>query len=230
VDIEKQNPLLVSVILPVYNRKYILERTLNSLIRQTFKDYELIIVDDGSTDKVEEIIFSYLEKYQNFKYISHSNRGVALSRNAGILISQGTYITFIDSDDEYKTEHLEKMVNFMQSNPYTDFIHSLPDMIGNEEDMWLPDANDPTKLIHPNDCVYSATFFGKKEVFIQMQGFKNVPFEDSDFYKRLVSYGRFKIQRLEEKTYIYYRNIEDSICNNLKKLYLKCSPPSTKIH
>ena len=214
-------PPLVSVILPVYNRKYIIERALNSLINQTFKNYELIIVDDGSTDKVEDIISPYLKKHQNFKYIRHSNRGTGLSRNAGILISHGTYITFIDSDDEYKVEHLEKMVTFMQSNPAIDFIHSLPDVIGKEEDMWLPDANDPSKLIHVNDCVYPGTFFGKREVFIQMGGFKDVSFEDSDFYNRLNSSGKFTIQKLKEKTYVYYRDVEDSGCNNVKKLYHK---------
>ncbi len=222
MQIEKKNPPLVSVTLPVYNRKYILERTFNSLIRQTFQDYELIIVDDGSTDKIEEIIIPYLKKHQNFKYVRHSNRDVALSRNTGILVSQGTYITFIDSDDEYKVEHLEKMVNFMQNNPDIDFVHSLPEIVGGKKDMWLPDANDITKLIHANDCVYSGTFFGKKEAFIQIGGFKDIPVgEDPDFYNRLVSSGKFKIHKLKEKTYIYYRNVEDSKCNNLKKLYFK---------
>ena len=221
MEIEKQNSPLVSVVLPVYNRMSTLERTLNSLVKQIFKDYELIIVDDGSTDKIEEIIFPYLKKYQNFKYIRHSNQGVALSRNMGVLISQGIYITFIDSDDEYKVEHLEKMVTFMKSNPDVDFIHSFPDIIGDEKDMWLPDANDKTKLIHVNDCVYGGTFFAKKEVFIQVGGFKDKPFEDSDFYNRLVVSGKFKIQKLKEKTYVYYRNVENSICNNVKKVYYK---------
>ena len=212
-------PPLVSVILPVYNRKHILERTLNSLIRQTFNDYELIIIDDGSTDKVEDVIFPYLRKYSNFKYIRHSNRGVALSRNTGILISKGTYITFIDSDDEYKAEHLEKMITFMKTNPDIDFIHSFPEVIGDEKDMWLPDADDTAGLIHVNNCVYGGTFFAKKEVFIKINGFKDILFEDSDLYKRLVSFGKFKIHKLKEKTYIYYRNVEDSGCNNVKKLY-----------
>ena len=222
MNIEKQNSPLVSVILPVYNRGYIIEHALNSLINQTFENYELIIVDDGSTDKTKEIISPYLKKYQNFKYTFHSNRGVALSRNAGILMAEGTYITFIDSDDEYKIGHLEKMVTFMQSNPDIDFIHSFPDIVGDEKDMWLLDSNDVTKLVHVNDCVYGGTFFAKKEVFIEMGVYKNIPYsEDSDFYNRLISFGKFKIQKLNGKTYVYYRNIDDSICNTIKKLYYK---------
>ena len=223
MKIEKENySPLVSVILPVYNRGYIIERALNSLIKQSFKNYELIIVDDGSADKVKEIILPYLKKYQDFKYIGHSNRGVALSRNAGILVSQGTYITFIDSDDEYKIDHLEKMVTFMKSNPDIDFIHSFPEIIGDEKDMWLLDSSDVTKLIHVNDCVYGGTFFAKKEVFTEMGGYKDIPYsEDSDFYNRLISSDKFKIQKLNGKTYVYYRNTKDSICNNVKRLYLK---------
>ena len=222
MKIEKENYCpLVSIILPVYNRKYIIERALNSLINQTFKNYELIIVDDGSTDKVEEIILPYLKRYQNFKYISHSNRGVALSRNAGILISRGVYITFIDSDDEYKTDHLEKMVAFMKSNPDADFIHSFPNILGGKEDMWRVSLDDASKLIHVDDCVYGGTFFVKKEVFIEMGGYKDIPYgEDYDFYVRLTTLGKFKIHKLNERTYNYYRNINDSISSNIKKTLL----------
>ena len=216
--IEKQNTPLVSVILCVYNRKDILERALNSVIKQTFKDYELIIVDDGSTDEVEKLIFPYLKKHQNFKYIRHSNCGLPLSRNKGILIAQGQYITFIDSDDEYKKEHLEQMVFFMKENPDVDLIHSSCEVIGNEDDMWLVDARDKTKLIHIKDCVVGPTFFGKKEVFIEMDGFKELSYaEDFDFYNRLISSGKFKIHKLNEKTYIYYRNVKNSITNSVKK-------------
>lgn len=217
---EKQDHL-VSVILPVYNRKHLLERTLQSIVNQTFKDYELIIVDDGSIDNIEEIIFPYLKRYQNFKYVRHSNRDVALSRNTGILISQGTYITFIDSDDEYKVEHLERMVAFMQANSDVDFIHSFPKIIGDEREMWLPNADDGITLIHAKDCVFPGTFFAKKEVFLQLDGFKDIPFEDSDLYKRIISSGRFKVQKLKERTYIYYRNIADSRSKDYKKRHCK---------
>ena len=215
MKIEKQSLPLVSIILPVYNRKDILKRTLDSLLKQTFKNYELIIVDDGSEDKIEETIFPYLKKYQNFKYFRHSNRGLALSRNIGILIAQGIYITFIDSDDEYKVNHLKKMVNFIRNNPDVDFIHSFPDIVSDEKDVWLPSAIDKTKLIHVNDCVYGGTFFAKREVFISLGGFKDIYLGgDYDFYRRLV--GKFKICKLNEKTYIYYRNIKNSICNDVK--------------
>ncbi len=224
MNIDKQNSPLVSVILSVYNRKYILERALSSLVRQTFKDYELIIVDDGSTDKTEEIIFPHLKKHENFKYIRCSNRGVALARNIGILNSRSTYIAFIDSDDEYMTNHLEKMVTFMKSNLGIDFVHSLPEFVGNEEDMWLLSAADMTRLIHVNDCVYGGTFFAKREVFIQTNGFKYVSYGvDYFFYDALVSSGKFKVHKLNEKTYVYYCNLKDSICNSVKKLYCKSS-------
>ena len=209
---------LISVILPVYNRKYILKRALDSIIKQTFKNFELIIIDDGSTDNVKELISVYLNKHKNFKYFRYSNQGVALSRNKGISLSQGIYVTFIDSDDEYKKTHLEKMICFMENNPDLDFIHQLPDIIGNKKDYWLVSSMDTNKLIHVNDCVYGATFFAKKRVFTELNGFRKMVYgEDSDFYNRLSSQNKFKIKKLDERTYIYHRNVEDSICNLMKK-------------
>ncbi len=214
-------PPLVSVILCVYNRIRLLPRALNSVINQTFKDYELIIVDDGSTDKINELISSSLNERLNYTYIRHdTNSGISMSRNTGVKASQGKYITFIDSDDEYKNIHLEKMIEIMKDKPEIDFIHSFPEVVGDEkDDMWLPSIEGNNKLIHINDCVFGATFFAKKEVFREMGGYKNVSFsEDGDFFKRLSLLNKFKIYKAKEKTYIYYRNVEDSICNILKRI------------
>lgn len=211
---------LVSIVLCVYNRIRLLQRAINSVINQTFKDYELIIVDDGSTDKINEFTFSNLDKKLHYKYIRHDvNCGISMSRNTGIESSQGKYITFIDSDDEYKNIHLEKMIQIMKDKPGTDFIHSFPEIIGNDkDDMWLPSIEGNNKLIHVNDCVFGATFFAKEEVFREMGGYRDIPFsEDGDFYKRLNLLNKFKIYKAKEKTYIYYRNVEDSICNRLKR-------------
>ncbi|MFM6453779.1 MAG: glycosyltransferase family 2 protein [Planktothrix sp.] len=75
---------------------------MNSVINQTFKDWELLIVDDGSQDQTFEIINPFLEQWENIRYLKHKNRKQSLSRNAGIQASFGKYITFIDSDDQYK--------------------------------------------------------------------------------------------------------------------------------
>jgi len=162
----------VSIIIPVYNRKNKIKRAINSVLKQNYKNWELIIIDDGSTDGIENILFPVLKKYPNSKYIRHSNRNTALSLNSGIKISEGKYITFLDSDDEYKKEHLKLRVDFFKKNKDTDLIHSNCDFIGNEEDMYVPDAKNKKRLIHLTNCIIGATFFGNREVFEKLNGFK----------------------------------------------------------
>ena len=220
MKIEKNNTPLVSILVCVFNRKNLIERALNSILSQSFKNYEVIIVDDGSNDGVEEVIFPYLKKYNNFKYIRHSNRNLPLSKNTGILLAQGKYLTFLDSDDEYTGEHMQKMVTFMENNPDYDLVHSSPRIVGDKEDFWVIDARDETKLININDCAVGPTFFGKREVFTKLNGFNDLFWgDDFNFFDRLIDSDIFKSCKLFEKTYVYYRNIEESMTNSAKKSY-----------
>ncbi len=205
----------VSIIVTTYNRKKILSRALESILKQSYKNYEVIIVDDGSTDESEKIIFSYLKKYTNFKYIRHSNRKNPLSVNSGLSLSTGQYITLLDSDDEYKKHHLSSRVDFMKKNPNIDFLHSPAELIGKEKDMFLPDARNKKKLIHINDCIIGATLFGKREVFMKLKGFNNKYSADSDFYKRAIKQN-FIVMKFDVPSYVYYRNLSDSVTNKLK--------------
>ena len=90
----------VSVIVPVYNMEKYLGECLSSLARQTFNDYEVIVINDGSTDSSEEIIAYYKKEYPKiFKSYSFKNQGISKTRNIGIEKANGEYLTFIDSDD-----------------------------------------------------------------------------------------------------------------------------------
>ena len=189
-------------------------RAVNSVLKQTFRNWELIIVDDGSTDCTERTIIPFTKKFQNIKYIRHCNRGTALTLNTGIKLSEGKYITFLDSDDEYEKNHLKKRIEFLKMNNRVDLIHSTCKFIGNESDMYVPDARNLNKLIHINQCIIGATFFGKKEVFEKLSGFKNVYSYDSEFYRR--AKRRFEVEKLDSPTYIYYRNSKDSVLTKLK--------------
>lgn len=98
----------VSVIMPVYNKEDQLEKSIVSVLNQTFDDFKLIIVNDGSTDASTKII----KKYSNdsrIVYVEHQNRGVSFTRNRGIDVADTPYISFLDADDEYAPTFLEKM-------------------------------------------------------------------------------------------------------------------------
>jgi len=101
----------VSVIVPVYNVEKYLDKCLNSLVNQTLKDIEIIVVNDGSTDNSEKIIKKYLKKNKNIKYIKKNNSGVSEARNIGLEQATGEYIGFLDSDDWLETNAYEKMYN-----------------------------------------------------------------------------------------------------------------------
>lgn len=107
----------VSVIIPTYNRGYIIRRALQSVYSQTWKDFEIIVVDDGSTDNTEVILEEECLRHPNVKYIRHEvNRGVPVARNTGILNSKGEYIAFLDSDDRWFPTKLYEQMRVFQSN------------------------------------------------------------------------------------------------------------------
>ena len=99
---------MISVIIPVYNGEAFIQRSLNNVIAQTFKDWELIVIDDGSTDSTPQILASY-NVYSNIKIIYKKNGGVSSARNIGIDNASGEYVTFIDADDMIEPTYLEHL-------------------------------------------------------------------------------------------------------------------------
>ncbi len=203
---------LVSIILPTYNRKNLLERAINSVLGQTSKLWELIIVDDGSSDNSFELVDVYSQKFENVRIVRHSNRKLPLSLNAGIIASCGKYIAFLGSDDEFEPNYLLERLNYMEENSDVDFIHGGIKIIGNP---LVKDKNDLTKEIHLGECVIGGTFFAKREVFVELNGFRNISYsEDSEFFER--AQKQFKIVKVNFAPYIYYRDTPDSICNTME--------------
>lgn len=100
--------ILFSIIVPVYNVEKYLDKCLASILEQTFKDFECIIIDDGSPDNSNIIIDKYVKLDQRFKVIHQKNMGLSAARNAGLDIAQKNYIVFVDSDDYIADDYLEK--------------------------------------------------------------------------------------------------------------------------
>jgi len=116
----------VSVILPTYNRGWIVKEAIDSVLAQDFKDFELIVVDDGSTDNTPQILDSYI---QDLMVIRQRNKGVSAARNRGIAAAGGGLIAFLDSDDIWLPRKLSTQVDFFKSNPAA--------LINQTEETWI---------------------------------------------------------------------------------------------
>lgn len=107
------NPI-ISIIVPVYNGDKYLSRCVDSILNQTFQDWELLLVDDGSTDKSGEICDEYAIKDKRIKAFHKKNGGVSSARNYGIKHIEGEWIMFCDADDELMAFCLKKLISFIQ--------------------------------------------------------------------------------------------------------------------
>jgi len=105
----------VSIIIPTYNRTDLLPRAIQSVINQTYKDWELLIIDDGSTDNTKEIVEEFVKKDPRIRYFYKENGGQGSARNLGIKNAKGEYIAFLDSDDEWLPEKLDKQIHALST-------------------------------------------------------------------------------------------------------------------
>jgi glycosyltransferase involved in cell wall biosynthesis len=208
------NPIKVSVLMTVFNTHFsYTKRAIDSVLKQDFQDFELIIIDDGSTENNRESLLEYVEKNEDkISYIRHSNRGQSESINRGVLYSLGEYITIIDSDDEYKPNHLSSCLREIKD---LDLICSTSEtIVDTDNDYYVPDKNDQSKLIHLDEVTLFGTLFGRKKVFTSID-FKTGFAADADFYEQATNL--FRVKKLDLRTYVYHRNIPNSICATIKK-------------
>lgn len=197
----------VSVVMPTFNRRASLGEAIESVAGQTISGWELIVVDDGSTDRTAETLEPWIECLPAIRYMRHSNRGAALSRNAGIQAAFGRYVTFLDSDDLYLPRHLESRLRLMEQPDAPDILaggFSCP------EGTMVRDVNDPQRFIDVRRCTLGGTLFARREVFLELGGFRAIDYgEDTDLWERAAE--RWNARRIDEpRTYIY-RQSHDSI-------------------
>ncbi|CAM3290235.1 glycosyltransferase family 2 protein [Sporolactobacillus spathodeae] len=131
----------ISVIIPTYNRGQFAVEAINSILAQTYTDYEIIVVDDGSTDDTKEKMKAFGNQ---IRYIYQANKGPSAARNTGIQQANGTYLAFCDSDDRFLPTKLEKQMHFIKKNPNCCFLYT-----------WYYNVNEKgviTKLRKPFTC------------------------------------------------------------------------------
>jgi glycosyltransferase involved in cell wall biosynthesis len=191
----------LSVIIPTYNRAHLVGRAIQSVLDQTYQDFELIIVDDGSTDNTEEVVKSFNDK--RVRYIKHErNKGVSAARNTGIKATRSKYIAFQDSDDIWQPEKLKKQMAAFSSAPskcgvvYTGFFRRVEGGIK----IYIP----PPTIAQKEGDIYNSLLKGnfvappaavvKRECLEKVGVFdEHLPlFEDWDLWIRTSKYYHFK--------------------------------------
>ena len=115
----------VSVLMPVYNEEVYLEKAIKSVLNQSFKDYEIIIIDDASNDNTNKIARKFSDAHDNIRLLAHKkNKLRSGALNSGLAVAKGEYICFLDGDDLYVGEKLKDQVMFLDSNPDIDLVYS----------------------------------------------------------------------------------------------------------
>lgn len=217
---------LISVIVPVYNIEKYLPRCIDSILDQTYKNWEAIFVNDGSTDNSLKILEEYKKRDERIKIIDKKNAGSGAARNDGIENSRGEYVAFLDSDDWYEKNFLEKLYNNLTENN-SDVAMCNPKMTYDDMDKnkkintyffkEIELNKTPEKIlgILAMPVVWNKLY--KKEIIVKNGiKFPNYSFcEDVEFLYKIFLYVN-KVSKIEDDLYNYYQR-EDSVTKKIKE-------------
>jgi glycosyltransferase involved in cell wall biosynthesis len=153
-----------SIVIPTFNRAHIIERTISSLLNQTFLDYEIIVIDDGSTDNTKEVLMPYIS--ENFHYVWQENAERNVARNNGTKHAKGKYINWFDSDDIALPNHLAIFHKFIIENNFPKAIHSLYNEIDSQENIIIETIKLPNKI---NDVLHKGNVIGSNNIIVQRE-------------------------------------------------------------
>ncbi len=196
---------MVSVVMPTYNRADLLPLSIESILSQTYSDFEFIIVDDGSTDESWRLLKSYAQKDKRIRlYKNKKNRGISYSRNRGNDAARGKYIMLMDSDDISLPKRMEKHVAFMESHPDVVLSTSLLKSMQGDIDLKAPMAAQEPGLIFESVIGHGQWFLRRD--FINQNNLKydesQMAAEDYDFVRQIAVH-RGKIGYIDEVLYLY---------------------------
>jgi glycosyltransferase involved in cell wall biosynthesis len=151
----------ISVIIPTYNRAQLVTKAIESVLAQTYHDYEIIVVDDGSTDNTREVLEPYMNR---IKYLYQENLGPSAARNAGIRASRGEWIAFLDSDDRWLPEKLTQQIEYLQQTGlqicFTNSYYDFGDETKNKnKNLDTQTATNKWIITEPLEIITSSDFF-----------------------------------------------------------------------
>lgn len=220
----ENNTPLVSVVVPSYNHEKYVTETIESIINQTYKNIELIVIDDGSKDKSVEVIKNLIpaceKRFTRFEFRCRENKGLSATLNEGIKLSKGKYFCACASDDMYMPDKIEKQVEFMEANPEYGMCHS--DVIIKDGIQTIEYKRKTNKELIFEDLLLGNAIFAlsvmiRNDVFSVVGMFdESLYVEDWDMWLRISNKG-YKIGFIEDHLGVYRRH-ETNISRNLEKM------------
>jgi glycosyltransferase involved in cell wall biosynthesis len=205
-------PAFFSVVLATFNRGERLSLAIDSVLAQTDDDWELIIVDDGSTDVTPAVVEPYL-RHRRIVWLPRAHEGVWPAKNAGAAEARGRWITFLDSDDAYTPGHLAARRCCLAARPEVRFWHGGVTVLGPPEMHRVPDAEDPSRLVPLAECAIGASFVVESGLWGRLGGFDTTLWAaDADLLRRATALEGTVIARCPEPTYLYIRTPGDGVC------------------
>jgi glycosyltransferase involved in cell wall biosynthesis len=217
------NNIIISVIIPAYNYGNFIGDCLDSVLAQTFKNWECIVVDNGSTDNTSSLVKNYINKDSRIKYHYTDQKGVSLARNIGVDLSEGSYILPLDADDKIAESYLEKAIAIMNKNPQVSLVYCDAVLFGSVNKKWILPKFEFKNMLIENSIFCSALV--KKNEFLAVNGY-NVNmvegFEDWDFWIKYLANNKI-VYKINEPLF-YYRikqNSRNSVLDTEKQLRLR---------
>lgn len=205
----------IDVIIPTYNRAHFIERSITSVLNQSYKNFELYLIDDGSTDNTKEVVAPFLA-LDNFHYLKKENQGVSAARNFGIKNSNSPWVSFLDSDDEWLSHKLQEQACAIQNSPELSFFHSNEIWMRNGVRVNLPKKFDKGHhgLIERSleMCLISpSTVIIKRDLLLEFNGFDEsiLLCEDFDLWNKILA--NYKVGFIEKELIIKYAGHDDQL-------------------
>lgn len=206
--------------MPVYNAGQYLKEAINSILYQTLKEFELIIVDDGSTDNSVQLIQQFATYENRIKIISREHRGIVNSLNEALQFSQGRYIARMDADDIALPDRLEKQFTFLQNNPSYGVVGSWVQLFGEKNDIWHHRQFDnfiKNMLFYKTSGFSHSAVMLRKKVYDQFTYQNNAPhLEDVDLFMRIARESNWMLYNLPE-VLLQYRVTQSQISHLYKQ-------------
>ncbi len=188
----------ISVIMPVFNAESYLCEAIESILRQTYKDFEFIIVNDGSTDNSKSIIEEYSKKDSRIVCINNDNKGISLSLNDGILQAKGKYIARMDADDISHADRLKKQFTYMEAHPHVGVCGAWAKLFGDVKKKKVKkhpvDHNKLVAKLLFSVCFIHPTVMMRKELLLSTNNLYDPTFtsaQDYDLWERLYKHTTF---------------------------------------